>query len=265
MFKGSALFLIGLASGVTFSCPLRAEISPVLFDFDAYANNVASSWVDGNGWDTQGSGGEFYVSNIGGFAGSNFIRFSDSGAGEGAMAAISNEFGRPESYEKFSLNFSYWNHNYWGTEVGLGNASRAGLRLTTLQYDAQTIRLALGNVDLGSGAYTFASEWTDVRLDIDLAANGNGGAASVYARPTGGGEAAWALVPGLGAIRLGLDAARTRIDSTNPLQWNTLWFHHEGADSGIDNVAVQSVPEPAATAALLGGALALIARRHRRK
>ena len=78
MFKGSAHFLIGLAIGVTFSCPLRAEIAPVLFDFDTYANNVTASWVDGNGWDTQGSGGEFYVSNIGGFVGSNFIRFSDS-------------------------------------------------------------------------------------------------------------------------------------------------------------------------------------------
>jgi len=243
-FFTDSFLAFGLAAAA-----LRADITPVSCDFNSYANNLPGGaeglgyWEDANGWSTTEVGGYFHVSTTGSSDGSNFIRFNDAGPGYGATASISNTFGTVATNDRFSLSFSYLTANYWGTLVGIGSAAEQGVRLTIWQYDPANIVNLGTSTPLGGSPYNFAgAAWTDFRVDIDLGANGGSGSASVFARPTG--SLAWSSIPSLSSINLGLDSTRTAGDSTNPLNWNTLWFHEEGATSGVDNVAIAPIPEP---------------------
>lgn len=242
----------------------QAAINPVWYTFDSYTNDVDGHWTNANGWTTAESGGYFYISNDNSSDGTNYVRFSDSGAGVGATASISNTFGTLDESTATSLLYSYYHGNYWGTTVGLGSSASQGISLASSISDSM-VRLYLGGTQLASQTFDFSGPmWTDFRLDVDIGANGGSGSATAYARATGSGVE-WTPIDGMAGINLGLDASRTALDSTNPANWNTLWFHEEGADSGIDGVAVLAVPEPSSLVLLSAGILGLMGWRRSRR
>jgi hypothetical protein len=253
------VFLAGVA---------RAEVTAVTYDFDDSVNNGEEPayegtgyWHNVDGWTTTTSGGYFYVSDTNSSDGSNYIRFTDSGSGVGATASIADTFGTVSTDEKFSFSFSYLSENYWGTLVGIGAGASQGITLEISNYFADgPVRLRVGSLLLADGDIDF-DLWEDFRVDVDLAANSGAGSASVFARGTG--ALVWSGVTGLSNVNLGLDVARSAGDSTNPLNWNTLWFHQEGATSGIDNIAVTSVPEPSQMLVAMALLLLVVARSRR--
>jgi hypothetical protein len=256
-----------------FSCLATAacaQVAPVTYDFNGYTNNSGTTdyegagyWSDANGWSTTESGGYFFVSTTDSADGSSYVRFVNVGGGVGATASIADTFGSVRTDEQFSFSFSYLDHNYWGTIVGVRSSSdTGGIALTVSGYNGLT--LAVGGSTVGTASFDFSgvASWYDFRVDLNVGANGGSGAASVYYRLTGGG--AWSAVTGMAGLDLGLDATRTDGGSANPENWNTLWFHHEGANSGIDNVAIGAIPEPAAYAAFLAAAALGLASYRRR-
>lgn len=246
------------------SLALQAQVTPVSYDFNSYANDVNGNWDNLNGWTTTTVGGFFHVTSANSSDGSSYIGFSDSGPGYGATASIANTFGTPTTSDQFYLSFSYYTGNFWGTSAGLGNSASQGLTLTAEQNDANNVSLSLDGTALAASSFDFSgSTWYDFAVDINLGANGGDGSATVFSRQTG--TSAWNLVSSLDNIDLNLDSTRTAGDSSNPLNWNTLWFHEEGATSGIDNldVAPGAVPEPS-TWALIGMGILALALHHRR-
>jgi PEP-CTERM motif len=249
------------------TCALQAQVTSVHYDFNSYANDTSGNWDNANGWTTSINGGYFHVSNANGFNGSSYIAFWDSGASVGGTASIANTFGAPTTSDHFSLTYSYYTGNYWGTTAGLGNSASQGIGLMASQANgANDIAISVNGTTLAGSGYSFAdnNSWYDFRMDIDLGANGGNGSATVYSRETG--SSTWNVISDLENVNLGLDATREAGDSSNPLNWNTLWFHHEGAVSGIDNLNVDPftpVPEPSVMA--FGGLAALGFLFHRRR
>jgi PEP-CTERM motif len=246
------------------TCALQAQVTSVKYDFNSYANDGSGNWDNANGWTTSINGGYFHVTSANSFDGSSYIAFWDGGPSVGGTASIANTFGRPTTSDHFSLTYSYYTGNFWGTSVGLGNAASQGLTLTASQSNpGNNVSLSLGGTSLAGSAYTFANNnsWYDFRVDIDLGANGGNGSATVYSREAG--SLTWSVVPDLQGVDLELDALRAAEDSTNPLNWNTLWFHHEGATSGIDNLGLTPVPEPSVYALGALGALGFAFHRRR--
>lgn len=254
---------------VSLSCHLQAQVTGVNYNFNTYVNDTSGNWDNANGWTTTVNGGYFYVTTANSSDGSSYIGFSSSGPTVGATASIANTFGTPTTSDQFSLSFSYYTGNYWGTTAGLGNSASQGLELGANEGNpGNNVLLSLNGTTLAGSSFTFAdnNSWYDFRVDIDLGANGGDGSATVYSRLTG--TSTWDLVPDLENVNLSLDASRTDDDSSNPLNWNTLWFHHEGATSGIDNVDVAPglvVPEPSACALVGIGALGLVLHRRQSK
>lgn len=241
-----------------------AQVVPVTYNFNS---STPGTWTNADGWTTTSynTGAQFQVTS-GGPDGSNFIQFDDMGAGVGATAQISNTFGTVTTTERFSYSFSYLTTNYWGTVVGVSaNAPTTGLLLNASSYLGGA-QLSLNGNALATGSTSFTGgNWYDFRVDVDVGANGGSGSATVYGRTSG--SSSWSTISGMTNINLGLDVTRTATDSTNPLQWNTLSFHHEGAASGIDNLSLtaSAIPEPSTYAALAGAvALGLAAHRRRR-
>jgi hypothetical protein len=261
-FRRLALLLplLGLAAAT------HAQVVPVTYNFNGY---TPGDWTNANGWTTTSynTGALFQVTS-GGPDGSNYIRFDDMGAGVGATAQISNTFGSVTTTERFSYSFSYLTSNYWGTAVGVSaNAPSSGLLLNASVALGGAQLTLNGNV-LGTGSVDFTNtSWFDFRVEVDVGANGGTGSATVFGRTSG--SSSWSAITGMTNLNLGLDATRIATDSTNPLLWSTLSFHHEGAASGIDNVSISAsaIPEPSTYAALAGAAalgLASYRRRQRR-
>ncbi len=255
---------------ISLTSTLCAQIVPITYDFDSYQNNSDTAgyegsghWTGSNGWSTTTHGGSLFISATDSHDGSNYIRFTDSGSGVGGTAFIENTFGTLRTDERFSFSFSYLDSNHWGTSVGFGSQSRAGVALTASASSGLSLTLNGASVGSFASNYSGPESWHDFRVDLDLGANGGSGLASVFSRITG--ESAWAPVTDMADLNLGLDVTRTAADSANPLNWDTLWFHHEGATSGIDNISVSAIPEPSTYAALFGAAVFGVALWVRRK
>lgn len=226
-----------------------AQVVSALYDFNnSDQNPVYQGWYGSNGWSASAT--EWYLDTYeGGPDGTPYVAYDFAGAGWGGTA--SRTFNAPTTNEQFSLGFSYLTVNYWGTSLGFGSSASAGFNMTATNYLGSRLAITSGGTT-ASGDLTFSEAWHDFRVDIDLGANGGSGSASFYEKASS--ESAWALIDGLANINLDLDQTRTASDDSNPLNWDTLWFHLEGAGSGIDNISVSAIPEPSTYAAMAGAA-----------
>lgn len=245
---------------------LYAQIVPVTHTFNDPQTFPVGLWEGGGGWSTTQTGDTRFTVTDGGVDGTNYVAYFFSGGGFGATA--SRPMTAPSINEQFTVSFNYATSNMWGTQVGLGPTARSGLTLTGDLNGGPFARLTLGDTNVSYlGGLLLSDPWHSLQMEVDLGANGGSGSVSVFARPASSGT--WTAISGMTNLNLGLDPTRTAGDASNPLNWDTLWFHHEGATSGIDNIALSSmsaVPEPSTYAAIAGAAmlgLAVWRRRHK--
>jgi len=192
--------------------------------------------------------------------GTKCLRYQESGPSYGCDASRINDANW--SYPSFSSSVrnAYFQADlqlgFWGGSFGLaydtnnngvirGNEpNERGVRFnvgtqTNVQFQligANNIGVTVPLANLGTVA---GGHWLRIRVIMDLAAAGTGGLGYVEVQNLTLGATSFTAVPGLQGVPLGLNPVA--INATNPLLWNALWLHFEGATYGLDNVEIGRV------------------------
>lgn len=191
------------------------------------------------------------------FDGTPALRFQESGPGYGCDASRINDafwlfppfFGN-ERTAMFQCDIRV---GYWGGSFGLGHdvsgdgivrgnqPGERGVRFQIGTQSNQQLRLYRGNqsyvvASLSSAGGISGGNWVRVRVVMDLTANSGAGSGSVFVQNLSQGAPGFTPVPLLQDVDLALD--QNAFDATNPLLWDALWLHFEGATYELDNVEV---------------------------
>ncbi|MCB9891534.1 MAG: hypothetical protein H6833_07795 [Planctomycetes bacterium] len=184
------------------------------------------------------------------------LRFQEVGPGYGCDASRINDINW--SYPTFTgrETNAYFQADmivgYWGGSFGLAHdtsgdgtirgaqAGERGVRFTIgtqtnvqIQLNAADgtgTRVPLANLGISGG------NWVRIRVVMDLFGANSTGLGSVAFQNMTTGMTDWTWVPGLQNVPLGLTPGAT--DATNPVLWDAVWLHFEGATYGLDNIEV---------------------------
>lgn len=248
-----------------------AALTPVTFNFDS----ATVGDLDGQGgWTSIGFNGDTEGVQVapggGGITTVNYAAFDGPG-GSSASASNVGAFGTPTGNETFTLRFDFFASSTLGTIVGLGwdngfgsldfndLSTQLGFYVQVDRTGGGRIELFLNGNSLGSASPTFAEDtWRTIGLTFNLAANSGAGTVSVQTKSAF--SSSFSPVGSLQNIALTLN--RSGNNASDPRLWNTLWTHHDGPGTGLDNIIL--VPEPGAGALLLTGLAGLgwLRRRH---
>ena len=139
---------------------------------------------------------------------------------------------------------------WWGGSFGMAHDTNGDTLIRGNQPGERGVRFSVGGngstqfrlyaadqtfvqVPLASVAQAGGGDWLRVRVIMDLPAAGGG---SVFVKNLTNGDPAFSAVSGLLDIPLALDLAAT--DARNPLLWDAVWLHFEGATYALDNVNI---------------------------
>jgi hypothetical protein len=123
-----------------------------------------------------------------------------------------------------------------GNQPGeLGVRFTVGAQVNT-QFRLYAADQTFVQVPLASVAQASGGDWLRVRVVMDLPAAGATGTGSVFAKNLTNGDTVFSAVSGLLDISLALNVAAA--DATNPLLWDAVWLHFEGATYALDNLNI---------------------------
>jgi len=185
------------------------------------------------------------------------LRFQEVGPGFGCDASRINDasFGFP-SYLGTETN-AYFQADmqvgYWGGSFGLGYDTDLDGRIRGYQPGELGVRFSVGthaniqlqliaadgtsvSAPLSSLGSVSGGDWLRIGITMDLTAANGSGLGAVEVQNITGGATTLTPVPGLQAVPLGLD--QTAGNATNPIAWNAVWLHFEGATYGLDNIQI---------------------------
>ena len=185
------------------------------------------------------------------------LRFQEVGPGYGCDASRVNDgawlyapFAGAETSAMFECDIQV---GYWGGTFGLAHDTNGdgvvrgnqpgerGVRFSIGTQGNQQLRLYRGDqsfvqANLASAGGVSGGDWVRVRVIMDLTANAGSGAGSLFLQNLSQGATSFTAVPGLQDVDLALDQAAA--DATNPLLWDAMWLHFEGATYCLDNIQV---------------------------
>ena len=192
-----------------------------------------------------------------GYDGTQALRFEASGPGFGCDASRLNDanyaiptFTGSETSAFYQADFGV---GYWGNSSGPaydldGNGkvrgSEAGERGPRLLVGSHanvgvTVVSAAGNkttVPLSDAGGSGGGDWLRLRLVMDLTANAGSGSGSVDYMNLTNGETSWTPIAGLQGVDVELSPGSG--DAADPVNWNGVWLHFEGATNQLDNIEV---------------------------
>ena len=199
-----------------------------------------------------------------GFGGSRSLRLAVVGANVGSSLARKNDANF--SFPSFANNSPLYVYemdivaHYWGIHGGIGYDT--GNSKTTISNYLNVIGMrvsadaggsggrykltaANGTVyDAGAGSTTADNgDWVRVRVVMDLAANSGQGAACMLKKNLTEGATTWTELAAIQNVNMGLDAARTATDKTNPNNWNAFAGHADNSNR-FDTIAVSVLNRP---------------------
>lgn len=188
--------------------------------------------------------------------GTQSLRFQEVGPGYGCDASRINDsswsftpFSGAERAAYFQVDMLV---GFWGGEFGLAHDTDGDGVIRRYQAGERGIRFVLGAqsgrqlklIDAAGTSYTApladlgisGGDWVTVRVVMDIVANSGAGFGQVEVRNISAGEVDFSVVPGLVDIPLALD--RFAADASNPVFWDAVWLHFEGATYSIDNIEI---------------------------
>jgi hypothetical protein len=159
---------------------------------------------------------------------------------------------------------------WWGGSFGMAHDTNGDTLIRGNQPGERGVRFAVGGssgaqfrlysadqtfvqVPLSSAAQASSGDWLRVRVIMDLPAVGGTGLGSVFVKNLTHGDPAFSAVSGLLDIPLALDLVAT--DATNPLLWDAVWLHFEGAAYALDNLNIGYGSSVRTTGSSCSGAL----------
>jgi len=189
--------------------------------------------------------------------GSQSLRFQESGPGYGCDASRINDgawlFAPFIGNERSAMFQCDMQVGFWGGSFGLGHDTNGDGLVRGSQTGERGVRFHLGTqvnqqlrlyradqsfvqASLASAGGIGGGDWVRVRVVMDLGANAGAGSGSLFVQNLSQGAVSFTAVPGLQDVDLALD--QNAADATNPLLWDALWLHFEGATYGLDNIEV---------------------------
>lgn len=142
---------------------------------------------------------------------------------------------------------------WWGGSFGMAHDTNGDTLIRGNQPGERGVRFAIGGnsgaqfrlysadqtfvqVPLASAGQAGSGDWLRVRVIMDLPALGGTGLGSVFVKNLTNGDLTFSAVSGLLDIPLALDLGAT--DASNPLLWDAVWLHFEGATYALDNLNI---------------------------
>ncbi len=191
------------------------------------------------------------------FNGSKGLRFQESGPGFGTDASRLNNasWSFPplpsvlrNVYFQADMQVGYWGGSFGlaydrnangivrGTEAGergvrFNIGTYSGTQFELIAADNTKVQVPLTNLGTVAGGH-----WLRIRVIMDLTGANAGGLGYVEVQNLTLAATTLTPVPGLQGVPLGLNP--TAADATNPLLWNALWLHFEGATYSLDNIEI---------------------------
>ena len=185
------------------------------------------------------------------------LQFQESGPGYGCDASRINDggylfpsFGGTEPNAMFQVDIRV---GYWGGSFGLAHDSNGDLTIRGSQPNEVGVRFTVGTqsnvqfrlyaanntfvqVPLSAIGSVAGGNWLRVRVVMDLAANGGTGLGSVFVQNISNNDPGFTAVPGLLDVPLALDTSTA--NARNPMLWDAVWLHFEGATYALDNIDI---------------------------
>jgi hypothetical protein len=185
------------------------------------------------------------------------LRFQESGPGYGCDASRINDgswlfppFGGGESNAMFQADIQV---GFWGGSFGLAHDTNGDLIIRGSQPGERGVRFSIGTqanqqlrlyaadqtfvqVPLSTAGPIAGGHWVRVRVIMDLGAGAGTGLGSVFVQNLTLAAPGFTPVPGLQGVPLALNPTAT--NATNPVLWDAMWLHFEGATYGLDNIEV---------------------------
>ncbi len=184
------------------------------------------------------------------------LRFQESGPGFGCDASRINDsnwlfppFAGIERTASFEVDIKV---GFWGGSFGLAHDTNGDGVIRGSQAGERGVRFMIGSqanqqLRLYAADQTFAQvplsglgisggHWVRVRVIMDLVADGGAGRGSLFVMNITQGATDFTAVAGLQEIPLALDPAA--LDATNPIFWDAVWLHFEGATYELDNIDI---------------------------
>ncbi|MCA8976068.1 MAG: hypothetical protein KDC98_15200 [Planctomycetes bacterium] len=189
--------------------------------------------------------------------GTHSLQFQEVGPSYGCDASRINDanwFYPPFTGGEVSASFQVdMRVGYWGGTFGLAHDTNGDTTIRGIQTGELGVRFYVGTqanaqlrlyaadqtfvrVPLANAGSIAGGNWIRVRVVMDLTAGGGTGLGSVFVQNLTRGDAGFTAVTGLQDIPLALDLLAA--DATNPLLWDAVWLHFEGATYGLDNIDV---------------------------
>lgn len=186
------------------------------------------------------------------------LRFQESGPGYGCDASRINDgnwlfapFAGTETHAKFQVDIRV---GFWGGTFGLAHDTSGDGIIRGNQPGERGVRFSVGSQSnqqfrLYAADQTFAQaplssigasggHWLRVSVIMDFTGAAGAGTGSVFVQNLTLNEPGFRAVPGLQDVPLALD--QTAADATNPLLWDAMWLHFEGATYELDNIDIGS-------------------------
>ncbi len=185
---------------------------------------------------------------------SNAIHFTQNGGGINASGNRPLDTIFPNfNYADSGIYYIYFDikREYWGSEFGLGydqnndgkiNSSansEKGLRFYSAQNGGTKMYLPNGTNHVS--ATLINSGWNRIEIKLEPHANAGHGYLTLRYQAIGG--TTWTTI--FNNVSAGLDTAAT--NAKNPSNWDNIFFHFTGSNSGIDNIElwrIAAIPPP---------------------
>ncbi|WP_353573376.1 calsyntenin family protein, partial [Candidatus Albibeggiatoa sp. nov. BB20] len=242
---------VSLASTVYFSLAFDAP-EQTTYDF----NSLTVGDVNGqDGWveiDWGGSPDGDMTIAAEGFDSSNSLKQIKAGTNTQSIVSHPNAgnltfypFTENKIYAyEFDLKGSYWGERYGfaydsngNGQVGSTETNEYGLSLRSSGNNGGIILYAPDGNNVVSTTTGIHSNWNRFRITVDLAANSGQGSTCVTYKGLTNSDTDWQPMGSLQSINVGLDASRTANDSTNPENWDSVFFKSSSGATWLDNLA----------------------------